>query len=80
MPNMKHTPMAKNRLLDESIKVDTGHGGSTNVIRTVRELEQASLLLEDQVFPKRCGHMMGKQVIEPAEMVPKIEIKDMAAV
>lgn len=54
---------------------DTGHGGITNVIRTVREFEQAGaagILIEDQIFPKRCGHMEGKQVIEPEEMVLKI--------
>jgi carboxyvinyl-carboxyphosphonate phosphorylmutase len=55
---------------------DTGHGGITNVIRTVQEFEKAGaagILIEDQVFPKRCGHMEGKQVIEPEEMVPKIK-------
>jgi len=54
---------------------DTGHGGIPNVIRSVREFERAGaagLLLEDQIFPKRCGHMEGKQVIEPQEMVSKL--------
>ncbi len=48
---------------------DTGHGGPLNVQRIVRELVQigaAGVLLEDQVWPKRCGHMRGKEVI-PAE-------------
>ena len=48
---------------------DTGYGNEINVERTVREFEHAgaaAILLEDQEFPKRCGHMAGKTVI-PAE-------------
>jgi methylisocitrate lyase len=55
---------------------DTGHGGVLNVQRTIREFEKAGvagLFLEDQVFPKRCGHMEGKQVIPAPEMVAKIK-------
>jgi methylisocitrate lyase len=55
---------------------DTGHGNVTNVARTVREFERAGvagLFIEDQVFPKRCGHMEGKQVIATDEMVAKIK-------
>lgn len=55
---------------------DTGHGNVTNVIRTVELHEKAGvagLLLEDQVEPKRCGHMSGKQVIPVDEMVAKLE-------
>ena len=55
---------------------DTGHGNVTNVIRTVREFEKAGvagLFIEDQVSPKRCGHMEGKQVIPTEEMVAKIK-------
>jgi 2-methylisocitrate lyase-like PEP mutase family enzyme len=54
---------------------DTGHGGLPNVVRTVREFEQAGaagVLLEDQVSPKRCGHFQGKQVIPSADMVLKL--------
>ena len=54
---------------------DTGYGGALNVYRTVREYERAgvaALHLEDQVFPKRCGHLDGKQVIAPEEMVVKL--------
>lgn len=54
---------------------DTGYGGVLNVIRTVREFEKAGVAgiqLEDQVFPKRCGHMEGKQVIPVEEMAAKI--------
>jgi carboxyvinyl-carboxyphosphonate phosphorylmutase len=55
---------------------DTGHGNVTNVIRTTREFEKAGLagfFIEDQVFPKRCGHTEGKQVIPTEEMIPKIK-------
>jgi len=55
---------------------DTGYGNVTNVYRTVREMERAGaagMFIEDQVFPKRCGHMEGKQVIPAEEMVAKIK-------
>jgi 2-methylisocitrate lyase-like PEP mutase family enzyme len=55
---------------------DTGHGDLHNVARTVREFERAGaagLLLEDQVAPKRCGHVSGKQVIPAQEMVLKLK-------
>lgn len=55
---------------------DTGYGNAINVIRTMREFEQAGaagINLEDQVWPKRCGHMAGKEVIPAEEMVKKIE-------
>jgi 2,3-dimethylmalate lyase len=55
---------------------DTGHGSIANVIRTVQLFEKAGvagLFIEDQVHPKRCGHMAGKQVIAPSEMVSKIK-------
>ncbi|HUY61884.1 MAG TPA: isocitrate lyase/PEP mutase family protein, partial [Candidatus Dormibacteraeota bacterium] len=54
---------------------DTGYGNPINVVRTVRAYEAAGvagLHLEDQVAPKKCGHMAGKQVIPAAEMVEKI--------
>jgi carboxyvinyl-carboxyphosphonate phosphorylmutase len=54
---------------------DTGYGGALNVYRTVQEYERAgvaALHLEDQVFPKRCGHLDGKQVISTEEMVIKL--------
>src|SRR5436305_12686431 len=54
---------------------DTGYGNPINVRRTVREYERAgvaALHLEDQVWPKKCGHMEGKQVIPMQEMVQKI--------
>lgn len=54
---------------------DTGYGNPLNVWRTVREYEDAgasALHIEDQVFPKRCGFMAGKQVIAAETMVPKV--------
>ncbi len=54
---------------------DTGYGNPLNVARTVRAFENAGaagLHIEDQVAPKRCGHMAGKTVIPAAEMVAKI--------
>ena len=55
---------------------DTGFGNVTNVARTVRMYERAGLagmFIEDQVFPKRCGHMAGKDVIAPTEMIAKLK-------
>ena len=54
---------------------DTGYGSPVTVIRTVREYEDAGVAaihLEDQVMPKKCGHMDGKEVIAPAEMAAKV--------
>ena len=54
---------------------DTGYGNSINVIRTVREYEAAgvsAIHLEDQVMPKRCGHMDGKVVVPADEMAAKV--------
>jgi methylisocitrate lyase len=55
---------------------DTGFGGAENVARTIRELERAGLAgchIEDQEFPKRCGHLAGKSVVDAEEMVGRIE-------
>lgn len=55
---------------------DTGFGNPLNVRRTVREYEKAGaagIQLEDQVAPKRCGHMLGRDVIPVEEMVQKIK-------
>jgi len=54
---------------------DTGYGNVLNVTRTVREYEKAGvacLQIEDQVSPKKCGHMLGRQVIPAEEMCAKI--------
>ena len=58
------------------VDADTGFGGVTNVIRTVKDFERAGvagLFIEDQLFPKRCGHTAGKDVISTEEMVPKLK-------
>ena len=55
---------------------DTGYGNVVNVVRTVQEFEAAGCAgvnLEDQVWPKRCGHMAGKEVIPMEEMVQKVQ-------
>ena len=57
------------------VDADTGYGNPLNVIRTVNELIDigaAGCFLEDQVWPKKCGHMRGKKVIERDEYVQKI--------
>ncbi|HLI87324.1 MAG TPA: isocitrate lyase/PEP mutase family protein [Ktedonobacteraceae bacterium] len=54
---------------------DTGYGNPINVRRTIREYERAGVAgvhIEDQIWPKKCGHMEGKQVIPAEEMVQKI--------
>ena len=58
------------------VDADTGFGNALNMMRTVRLLERAganALQIEDQVFPKRCGHFSGKEVIPTAEMVAKLK-------
>jgi methylisocitrate lyase len=58
------------------VDADTGFGGPENVARTIRELESAGLAgchIEDQEFPKRCGHLAGKSIVEIEEMVGKIK-------
>ena len=58
------------------VDADTGFGGAENVARTIRELESAGLAgchIEDQEFPKRCGHLAGKSIVDVEEMVGKIK-------
>ena len=58
------------------VDADTGFGGAENVGRTIRELESAGLAgchIEDQEFPKRCGHLAGKSVVDLDEMVARIK-------
>lgn len=58
------------------VDADTGYGNALNVIRTVKELIRAGaagMFLEDQVWPKRCGHMQGKQVIPLEEHLKKLQ-------
>jgi methylisocitrate lyase len=58
------------------VDADTGFGGAENVARTIRELEKAGLAgchIEDQEFPKRCGHLAGKSVVDVDEMNGRIK-------
>jgi methylisocitrate lyase len=58
------------------VDADTGYGNPLNVWRTVQDLESsgaAGIFLEDQVWPKRCGHMVGKDVIPRDEYLPKLK-------
>jgi len=58
------------------VDADTGYGNALNVIRTVHDLRRAGaagMFLEDQVWPKRCGHMKGKQVIPLDEQLKKLK-------
>jgi 2-methylisocitrate lyase-like PEP mutase family enzyme len=55
---------------------DTGYGNAVNLVRAVREFERAgaaAIHIEDQVTPKRCGHLDGKEVVSLAEMEKKLE-------
>jgi methylisocitrate lyase len=57
------------------VDADTGFGGAENAARTIYELERAGLAgchLEDQEFPKRCGHLAGKRLVPTDEMEAKI--------
>src|SRR5215212_409496 len=57
------------------VDADTGFGEALNVERTIVELEAAgaaAVQLEDQAFPKRCGHLAGKSLIEPQAMCAKL--------
>jgi 2-methylisocitrate lyase-like PEP mutase family enzyme len=57
------------------VDADTGFGNALNVIRTVRMFERAgaaAIQLEDQLAPKRCGHLDGKTLVSPKEMVGKL--------
>jgi len=79
---MTMTEMVQNvRAIAHAVKVpvicdaDTGYGNPLNVWRTVREYEEAgaaALHIEDQVWPKKCGFLAGKQVIPMEDMVPKV--------
>ena len=73
--------VANARYIAEAIRIpvvvdaDNGYGNALNVMRTVREFERAGVAgihIEDQVWPKRCGHMFGKRLIPQQEMVQKI--------
>lgn len=58
------------------VDADTGFGNAVNMIRTVKVLERAGaagIQIEDQVFPKKCGHFNGKEVVSLPEMIVKIK-------
>src|SRR5688572_32833668 len=58
------------------VDADTGYGNPLNVWRLVEDLESlgaAGMFLEDQIWPKRCGHMVGKDVIPKDEYLPKLK-------
>jgi len=58
------------------VDADTGFGNPVNMVHTVRVLERAgaaAIQIEDQVFPKKCGHFVGKDVIHAEEMIQKIK-------
>lgn len=58
------------------VDADTGYGNPLNVWRLVQDLESfgaAGIFLEDQIWPKRCGHMVGKDVISKDDYLPKLE-------
>ena len=58
------------------VDCDTGYGEVVNVIRLVREIESvgaAGIQIEDQILPKKCGHLNGKQIISKQEMMAKIQ-------
>lgn len=58
------------------VDVDTGYGNPLSVWRLVRDLENLGangIFLEDQVWPKRCGHMMGKDVISKNDYISKLK-------
>lgn len=58
------------------VDVDTGYGEILNVMRTVRIMEEsgaAGIQIEDQILPKKCGHLSGKQLISAEDMIKKIK-------
>jgi methylisocitrate lyase len=68
--------IARNTALPTLMDIDTGFGEPMNVARTIHELEHAGLAgchLEDQVNPKRCGHLDHKTLVSTADMVKKIQ-------
>jgi methylisocitrate lyase len=59
------------------VDIDTGFGGVLNVARTAREMVEAkvaSVQIEDQQLPKKCGHLNGKQLVSTKEMIQKIKV------
>jgi methylisocitrate lyase len=68
--------IAKAVTIPAIVDADTGFGGAENVARTIQVLEAAGLAgchIEDKEFPKRCGHLAGKKIVDLEEMVGKIK-------
>jgi methylisocitrate lyase len=73
--SLRGRQIARTTNLPSIIDIDTGFGEPMSVVRTVQELEELGLAgchLEDQVNPKRCGHLDGKQLVDTQSMVRKI--------
>ena len=76
MAEVARRTCAANPGLDLVVDADTGYGNPLNTVRTVELWNQAGasgIFLEDQVWPKRCGHMAGKQVIDRADWLAKLK-------
>ena len=68
--------IARSTNLPLIVDIDTGFGEAVNIVRVVKELEQlgvAAVQLEDQVSPKRCGHLDGKQIVSEQQYVEKLK-------
>lgn len=75
MADQARRTCAANPGLSVVVDGDTGYGGPLNVVRTVELWESAGaagVFIEDQVWPKRCGHMAGKQVVPAGEWLAKL--------
>jgi 2-methylisocitrate lyase-like PEP mutase family enzyme len=80
MSLMENVDACRNLVMSTSIPImadaDTGYGNAVTVYHTVQQFESIGIVginIEDQVSPKRCGHMRGKDVIDEREMVKKVE-------
>jgi 2-methylisocitrate lyase-like PEP mutase family enzyme len=81
LSEMLHVARAVSRLVSVPViaDIDTGFGGALNVVRTIEEFAAAGVAavhLEDQQFPKRCGHIAGKSVVDTEEFLRKIRAAD----
>lgn len=73
---LRSAAIARSTKLPAIVDIDTGFGEPANVARAVAAMEDAGLVgchLEDQVFPKRCGHLDGKQLVTVEDMARKIK-------
>jgi len=68
-------PILEQATIPVFVDADTGYGSAINIQRTVRTYARAgaaAVMIEDQVWPKRCGHVQGKQVVERQEAINRI--------